>query len=71
VVEVQIETDTRWIGTANHLEIASELRSASAAARDAVAEATPRRRSDSAIEELRALTENPQEFVARLFGTRR
>ncbi|OLF05800.1 hypothetical protein [Actinophytocola xanthii] len=70
VVEVQIETDTRWIGTANHLEIASELRSAFEAARAAVAEAAPRRRSDSAIEELRALTDNPREFVAALFGTR-
>lgn len=70
LVEVQVETDTRWIGTANHLEIASELRSATAAAYENAAEAAPRRRSDSAIEELRALTADPQEFVARLFGTR-
>ncbi|MPZ79320.1 MAG: hypothetical protein GEV28_02570 [Actinophytocola sp.] len=70
-VEVRIETDTRWIGTANHLEIASELEDAFAAAYRDVAEAAPRRRSDSAIAELQALTADPQEFVATLFGIRR
>jgi DNA-binding protein YbaB len=70
LVEVRIETDTRWIGTANHLEIASELRDAFAAAYRNVDETTPRRGSDSAIEELRALTADPQQFVAQLFGVR-
>jgi DNA-binding protein YbaB len=70
VVEVQIETDTRWIGTANNLEIVSELRSAFVAAHRAVADAAPRRRTDSAITELQALTADPQEFVAKLFGVR-
>ncbi len=70
VVEVRIETDTRWIGTANHLEIAGELRSAFAAAYENVAEATPRRRANSAITELQALTADPQQFVAKLFGVR-
>jgi DNA-binding protein YbaB len=69
-VEVRIEADTRWIGTANNLEIVSELRSAFAAAHEAVADAAPRRRSDSAITELQALTADPQEFVAKLFGVR-
>lgn len=71
LVEVQVETDTRWIGTANNLEIVSELRSAFAVAYQNVADATPRRRSNSAITELQALTADPQEFVARLFGIRR
>ena len=70
VVEVQVETDTRWIGTANNLEIAGELRDAFAAAYANVAEATPRRRADSAITELQALTADPQEFVSKLFGVR-
>ena len=70
VVEVQIESDTRWVGTANNLEIVGELRSAFAAAYEAVAEAIPRRRSNSAITELQALTADPQEFVAKLFGVR-
>ncbi|HEY0452788.1 hypothetical protein [Actinophytocola sp.] len=70
LVEVQIETDTRWIGTANHLELVSELRSAFATAYENVAEATPRRRSNSAITELQALTADPQEFLTRLFGIR-
>jgi DNA-binding protein YbaB len=70
VVEVRIETDTRWIGTANHLEIASELRDAFTAAYANAAEAAPRRRSDSAITELQALTADPQEFVTKLFGVR-
>jgi DNA-binding protein YbaB len=70
VVDVQVETDTRWIGTANHLEVASELRDAFAVAYANVAEAAPRRRSDSAIEELAALTADPREFVAKLFGVR-
>lgn len=70
VVEVQIETDTRWIGTANHLEIVSELSSAFAAAHEAVADSAPRRRSNSAITELQTLTADPREFVAKLFGVR-
>jgi DNA-binding protein YbaB len=70
VVDVQIETDTRWVGTANNLEIVSELRDAFAVAYANVAEAAPRRRSDSAIAELQALTADPQEFVATLFGVR-
>jgi DNA-binding protein YbaB len=70
VVEVAIETDTRWIGTANNLEIAGELRDAFDAAYANVAEATPRRRSNSAITELQSLTADPQEFVAKLFGVR-
>jgi DNA-binding protein YbaB len=70
VVDVQIETDTRWIGTANNLEIAGELRDAFAVAYAGVAEAAPRRRSDSAIDELAELTADPQEFVAKLFGVR-
>lgn len=71
VVEVRIETDTRWIGTANNLEIASELRDAFRAAAENVAEAAPRRRATSAITELQALTANPREFVDRLFGIQR
>lgn len=70
VAEVQVETDTRWIGTANNLEIASELRDAFTAAYANAAEAAPRRRSDSAIAELASLTADPQEFVAKLFGVR-
>jgi DNA-binding protein YbaB len=70
VVEVQVETDTRWIGSANNLEIAGELRDAFAAAYANVAEAAPRRRSDSAIDELAELTADPREFVAKLFGVR-
>ena len=70
VVEVGVETDTLWIGTANHLEIASELRDAFTAAYANAAEAAPRRRSDSAITELQALTADPQEFVTKLFGVR-
>lgn len=70
VAEVQVETDTRWIGTANNLEIAGELRAAFAAAYANAAEAAPRRRSDSAIDELQALTADPQEFIAKLFGVR-
>jgi DNA-binding protein YbaB len=70
VVDVQVETDTRWIGTANNLEIASELRDAFAVAYANAAEAAPRRRSDSAIDELAELTADPREFVAKLFGVR-
>jgi len=67
-VEVRVETDTRWVGTANNLEIVSELRSAFVAAYRAAEEAAPRRRSTSAITELQALTADPQEFIAKLFG---
>jgi hypothetical protein len=68
VAEVRVETNTMWIGGANHLEVASELRSAFEAAYRRAAEEAPARRSDSAVDELRALTADPQEFVARLFG---
>ena len=68
VAEVQVETDTIWIGTSNNLEVAGELRSAFAAAYRKADEEAPRRRSDSAVAELAALTADPQEFVAKLFG---
>jgi hypothetical protein len=68
VAEVQVETDTIWVGNANHLEIAGELRSAFAAAYDRAEDEAPAARSDSAVAELRALTADPQEFVAKLFG---
>lgn len=68
VAEVQVETDSMWIGTANHLEVASELRSAFAAAYEKAAEQETTRGKDSAVAELRALTANPQEFVNKLFG---
>jgi DNA-binding protein YbaB len=68
VAEVQVETDTIWVGNANHLEIAGELRSAFAAAYRRADEETPAPRSDSAVAELRAMTADPQEFVAKLFG---
>ncbi|MGB3438424.1 MAG: YbaB/EbfC family nucleoid-associated protein [Actinophytocola sp.] len=68
VAEVRVETNTMWIGGANHLEVASELRSAFEAAYLRAEEEAPARRSDSAVAELRARTADPQEFVARLFG---
>lgn len=68
VADVQVETDTMWVGTANHLEVASELRSAFAAAYRRADEEAPAQRSDSAVAELQALTADPQEFVAKLFG---
>ena len=68
VAEVRVETNTMWIGGANHLEVGSELRSAFEAAYRRAADEAPARRSDSAVDELRALTADPQEFVARLFG---
>ncbi len=68
VAEVRVETDTMWVGTANHLEVASELRSAFEAAYRRAEEEAPRRRSGSAVAELQALTADPQEFVAKLFG---
>jgi hypothetical protein len=68
VAEVRVETNTMWIGGANHLEVAGELRSAFEAAYRRAAEETPAPRTDSAVDELRALTADPQEFVARLFG---
>lgn len=68
VADVQVETDTMWVGTANHLEVASELRSAFAAAYRRADEDAPAQRSDSAVGELQALTADPQEFVAKLFG---
>jgi hypothetical protein len=68
VADVQVETDTIWIGNANHLEVASELRGAFAAAYRRADEEAPTRRSDSAVAELQALTADPQEFVAKLFG---
>lgn len=68
VAEVRVETNTMWIGGANHLEVASELRGAFEAAYRRAAEEAPARRADSAVAELQALTADPQEFVARLFG---
>lgn len=68
VAEVQVETDTMWIGGANHLEVADELRGAFAAAYRRAEDEAPAPRSDSAVAELRALTADPQEFVAKLFG---
>jgi DNA-binding protein YbaB len=65
-----VEVEFRWVGTANHREIQSELRTAFAAAYDSLAESTPARRPDSAIAELQALTADPQEFIANLFGVR-
>lgn len=71
VAKVEIETTTPWIATANQLEIAGELREAFADAYRNVDEAAPRRRANSAIDELRKLTEDPQEFVDTLFGINR
>ncbi len=68
VAEVRVETDSMWVGTANHLEVASELRGAFEAAYRRAEEEAPARRSDSAVAELQALTADPQEFVAKLFG---
>lgn len=68
VAEVRVQTNTMWIGNANHLEVASELVSAFEAAYERVEEEAPGRRSDSAVAELQARTADPQEFVARLFG---
>ncbi|MBB4906399.1 YbaB/EbfC family nucleoid-associated protein [Actinophytocola algeriensis] len=68
VAEVRVETNTMWIGGANHLEVASELHSAFEAAYRRAAEEAPVRRTDSAVAELQARTADPQEFVARLFG---
>jgi DNA-binding protein YbaB len=68
VAEVQVEF--RWVGTANHREIQSELRTAFASAYRNLAESTPVRRPDSAIAELQAMTADPQEFIANLFGVR-
>jgi DNA-binding protein YbaB len=68
VARVEVETDTIWVGNANHLEVAGELRSAFAAAYRRADEEAPAVRSDSAVAELQALTADPQEFVAKLFG---
>ncbi|MFC4858779.1 hypothetical protein [Actinophytocola glycyrrhizae] len=68
VAEVRVETNTMWIGGANHLEVAGELRSAFEAAYLRAEEEAPARDADSAVAELKALTADPQEFVARLFG---
>jgi DNA-binding protein YbaB len=68
VTEVRVETNSMWLGGANHLEVASELRGAFEAAYRRAAEEAPARRTDSAVAELQALTADPQEFVARLFG---
>jgi hypothetical protein len=57
-----------WVGNANHLEVASELRSAFEAAYQRADEEKPQPRGNSAVAELQALTADPQEFVARLFG---
>lgn len=68
VADVQVETDTMWVGGANHLEVASELSSAFEAAYRRADEEKPQPRGTSAVAELQALTADPQEFVARLFG---
>lgn len=68
VAEVQVETDSIWVGTSNNIEVAGELRQAFAAAYEKADEQAPAERSDSAVAELRALTADPQEFVAKLFG---
>ena len=68
VADIQVEY--RWVGRANYREIEGELRTAFAAAYDNLAESTPARRPDSAIAELQALTADPQEFIANLFGVR-
>lgn len=68
VAEVRVETNTMWIGGANHLEVASELNSAFEAAYRRAGDEAPARRTDSAVAELRARTADPQKFVARLFG---
>jgi hypothetical protein len=68
VADVQVETDTMWVGSANHLEVASELSSAFEAAYRRADEEEPKPRGTSAVAELQALTADPQEFVARLFG---
>lgn len=68
VAEVNIETDTMWVGGANHLEVSSELRDAFAAAYARADEQAAAPRTDSAVAELRALTADPQEFVNKLFG---
>jgi hypothetical protein len=68
VAQVQIETETIWVGNANHLEVAGELLSAFEAAYRRADEEAPVQRSDSAVAELQALTADPQEFVAKLFG---
>lgn len=68
VADVQVETDTMWVGGANHLEVASELSSAFEAAYRRADEEKPALPHTSAVAELQALTADPQEFVARLFG---
>jgi DNA-binding protein YbaB len=68
VVEVRVEINSRWLGGANHLEVASELRDAFEAAYRRARDEAPARRTGGAADELRALTADPQEFVARLFG---
>jgi len=68
VADVQVEY--RWVGRANYREIEVELRTAFARAYENLARATPPPRPDSAIAELQALTADPQQFVANLFGLR-
>lgn len=67
VVDVRIELATTWIRTANHREIASELRSA---CRAAYAARKTTAGESGALSELTALTADPDEFVARMFGLR-
>jgi len=68
VTDVQVEY--RWVGRANYREIEVELRTAFAHAYDNLARTTPPPKPDSAIAELQALTADPQQFVANLFGVR-
>jgi DNA-binding protein YbaB len=68
VARVEVETDTIWVSHANNLEVAGELRSAFAAAYRRADDEAATQRSDSAVAELQALTADPQEFVAKLFG---
>jgi DNA-binding protein YbaB len=67
VVDIEMEPD--WLGMANHLEAASELRSALGAAYAMAAEQPVEELGPAA--ELRALTANPEQFVNTLFGIQR
>jgi DNA-binding protein YbaB len=64
-----VEMDSNWLGMANHLEVAGELRSALATAYAAIAEQPAA--EIGAAAELRALTANPEQFVNALFGIQR
>ena len=69
---VDVDMERRWVGVANNLEIAGELRSAFASAYTAAAEAKRLASPPSGpIAELKAMTNDPNEFIANLFGIRR